>query len=728
MESLELRLLLTGVPLEDVPEISGAIWQDFNGDGTRDIEDTGVAGRIVFLDDNGDGQLGFSEQHTRTNSQGQFEFSGLEAGPRIITQITPDGWQPTYPDSSSYLVYATPGSGGELVEFGTQRVWGTVLGVVWEDLNGNGQQDEDESGVSGWPVFLDANNNGEFDNGEKASVSSEHGHFQFPDLEPGDYTISLYERVGWQPTSPSSGELSISLAKGELLTGLSLSVEPVWGIIEGTVWYDDNQDGQSLGEPGLADWQVFLDGNSNGEFDEGEFNTRTGDNGQYRFLELDEGTYQVGVVVPDDWELTSPADSPTSTEIEVEKGQIAAGQRFGADRALGAIVGLVWHDADYSANQEAGEVGLANWVVFLDGNENGALDEGETHTESDADGSYKFDSLTAGAYHVVQVLADGWQATVVNFGAQLVELARGQIVKDIDFSNDRLYGSIKGLVWHDRDYDATRAEEEAPLAGIVVFIDDNANGKLDEGERKSLTGQRGEYGFADLEPGTYTVLQDLQKPWKQSYPRNSSHVVQVGYEIVDKVDFGDHTFTNPHAPLDVNGDGQVTPRDLLYIINELNDNGSRGLTAEGEGAANVSLYVDTNGDGLITPVDALNVINYLNQYGGVGSEASESEPEGEAPANPTPADNDVGQLESGSRSTIAVLSPFGNSSDVTVFHRQTLKPSTAAVSDAVFYESVGDQRVWIAVPIPAVERAAPTDSEDVDQALDEFIDELRAGE
>ena len=60
-------------------------------------------------------------------------------------------------------------------------------------------------------------------------------------------------------------------------------------------------------------------------------------------------------------------------------------------------------------------------------------------------------------------------------------------------------------------------------------------------------------------------------------------------------------------PLDVNGDGAVTPLDALMIINEL-DQQNAGATID----PSMLAACDVNGDGVLTALDALLVINYLS--------------------------------------------------------------------------------------------------------------------
>jgi hypothetical protein len=69
------------------------------------------------------------------------------------------------------------------------------------------------------------------------------------------------------------------------------------------------------------------------------------------------------------------------------------------------------------------------------------------------------------------------------------------------------------------------------------------------------------------------------------------------------------TWVNPVNPLDVNGDGVVSPLDALVIINLLNSHGGGTLGAASTG---VHEFLDPNADGVCSPLDALAVINFLN--------------------------------------------------------------------------------------------------------------------
>ncbi|MCA9129725.1 MAG: cadherin-like domain-containing protein [Planctomycetales bacterium] len=72
-------------------------------------------------------------------------------------------------------------------------------------------------------------------------------------------------------------------------------------------------------------------------------------------------------------------------------------------------------------------------------------------------------------------------------------------------------------------------------------------------------------------------------------------------------------YQNRNNPNDVNGDGLVTPLDVLILINYLNSEGFNFQPPIGsggeEGGAN---YFDVNGDQMLTPADVLIIINFLN--------------------------------------------------------------------------------------------------------------------
>ena len=77
----------------------------------------------------------------------------------------------------------------------------------------------------------------------------------------------------------------------------------------------------------------------------------------------------------------------------------------------GVIEGTKWNDLDRDGVEDAGEAGLAGWTIYLDLNNNGALDAGEPSDVTDATGAYRIDGLPPGSYSVAEVLQSGWIQT-----------------------------------------------------------------------------------------------------------------------------------------------------------------------------------------------------------------------------------------------------------------------------------------------------------------------------
>ena len=75
-------------------------------------------------------------------------------------------------------------------------------------------------------------------------------------------------------------------------------------------------------------------------------------------------------------------------------------------------------------------------------------------------------------------------------------------------------GAIRGSVWNDADGNGTQDAGEPGLQGATVFLDQNRNGRLDAGEVSTTTDANGEYTFASLPPGPYTVAQAAQAGWQ----------------------------------------------------------------------------------------------------------------------------------------------------------------------------------------------------------------------
>ena len=89
------------------------------------------------------------------------------------------------PDLRVFLV----GPDGDRVELirdvGTDVLGGQIYGTKFNDLDGDGVQDEDEPGLPGWTIYLDDNRNSVLDPGERSTVTDSQGDYSFVGLELG---------------------------------------------------------------------------------------------------------------------------------------------------------------------------------------------------------------------------------------------------------------------------------------------------------------------------------------------------------------------------------------------------------------------------------------------------------------------------------------------------------------------------------------------------------------
>ena len=114
---------------------------------------------------------------------------------------------------------------------------------------------------------------------------------------------------------------------------------------------------------------------------------------RYRFDGLVPGTYTVREMLLPGWVQSEPlAGAYTAT---LTSGQALTGQDFGNYRPV-VILGQVFHDYDTNGVRDPGEPGLQYWVVYLDANNNGQFDPGETYTKTNAGGQYALAYLTPG--------------------------------------------------------------------------------------------------------------------------------------------------------------------------------------------------------------------------------------------------------------------------------------------------------------------------------------------
>lgn len=172
--------------------IEGIKYHDHNGNGLRDEGDEPLAGWTLYVDLDNDGvQDGGEPVAVTAEVTGAYSFSGLLAGNYTVCEVMQAGY------------VATPGYGGTLTVFvynSDQKstlnfanfipVPGSVSGVKWNDLDGNGQRSPLEPLLSGWTIFVDLNDSGTLDAGEPSAVTNVSGQYVISGLPVGSQHVA----------------------------------------------------------------------------------------------------------------------------------------------------------------------------------------------------------------------------------------------------------------------------------------------------------------------------------------------------------------------------------------------------------------------------------------------------------------------------------------------------------------------------------------------------------
>ena len=273
---------------------------------------------------------------------------------------------------------------------------GTVEGIVYDDLSGDGVRDAGELGLEGWTVYIDENSNGILDEGypnttfyaaispnipvtidgsavHTSTLTIPAGAGTIADLNvrlnishtydsdvkavlrgPNAQEVVLFNRVGATgdnfTNTTLDDEASVAIASG--LPPFSSIYQP-----EGSLATFDGQDAAGVWTLELTDvYPSYDDGTLNSWSLEietsfaGESSVLTNAAGEYQFAGLEPGDYSIGVDTSVVWEQTAP---PTGFHTaNVASGGTISDLDFGF-KELGTIETAIIPSADGEARDEA---------------------------------------------------------------------------------------------------------------------------------------------------------------------------------------------------------------------------------------------------------------------------------------------------------------------------------------------------------------------------------------
>jgi hypothetical protein len=200
---------------------------------------------------------------------------------------------------------------------------GLIGDRVWLDLDRNGLQDEGEPGMAGIVVALE-----DCDGNTIASTSTTAaGSYLFSGVPPGTYRVHFVRPIGYAFTSPLAGADpaidSDANAFGTTDCFVLVETQAVDSIdaglvqlcsIGGLAWLDRNRNGiRERREVLLKGITIHLLSCDGLEINQ----TETGDDGTYRFQDLEPGDYQIGIAPMSGLALTRPNAGLETSDSDV---------------------------------------------------------------------------------------------------------------------------------------------------------------------------------------------------------------------------------------------------------------------------------------------------------------------------------------------------------------------------------------------------------------------------
>ncbi|MFZ4575967.1 MAG: hypothetical protein ACOYN0_16380, partial [Phycisphaerales bacterium] len=215
---------------------------------------------------------------------------------------------------------------------------GTIEGLVFDDVNGDGIRGTGEELLAGQQVGIDLNNDNVIGLDEPIAITGTDGRYTHPSLLAGSYRLLLLSAAGWVATGPDRRTSVLSAAT--ILSGVDFSIaRPV--SVSGRVFQDDDINGQQNGtEGGRAGVLVFVDRNVNGEFDLDELSVLTEPDGSYTLTNVAPGQQFIRAQAAAGWTGTNGVDGG-AIGISAAGGASVADVNHGQRRTAPAIVALV---------------------------------------------------------------------------------------------------------------------------------------------------------------------------------------------------------------------------------------------------------------------------------------------------------------------------------------------------------------------------------------------------
>jgi hypothetical protein len=175
--------------------VSGAKFNDFDGNGVQDSGEPGISGWEIFVDRDSNGVFSGHDWKAATDSNGDYIFRNLSNQDYQVCETEQIGWTRTFPVESNCQTVSVSFGSDVTANFGNRQL-GSVVVTKYNDLNENGIQDNDEPILPGWDIVLD-----KVDGSDQTVKTDENGQSIFYHMNSGAYILSENIQPGWKQTN-----------------------------------------------------------------------------------------------------------------------------------------------------------------------------------------------------------------------------------------------------------------------------------------------------------------------------------------------------------------------------------------------------------------------------------------------------------------------------------------------------------------------------------------------
>lgn len=406
----------------------------------------------------------------------------------------------------------------------------SVAGVVFNDINDNGVQNPEDSGIAGVSLALNGTDN--YGNAISASATTQaDGSYLFDNLPASDgsgYTVTETQPAGFGDglenvsgvvvpnTRSTDVHSAIAVAKNTAVSSYNFA-ELGQASLSGRVWLDLDRDGTQNGsEAGLQGVVITLNGTETDTALVISVATTTDADGNYSFVDLRPGTYRLTQTQPTAWAdgvvVVGSAGGTGGvnqiTAISLASGVTGSDYNFG-ERAA-SLTGTVYIDANSNSLLDTGEQRLSGVAVRVTGTDvNGQPVARSGVTNGTGDFAFlDLPAVNGSGYSLIETHPSAYgdrDETAGNFGgvvendiiSQIPLAAGAQGTGYLFGEGQKLNGVLVGYVYADLNRNGEKDFDEPGIEGVEVRLL-GTNIHNETVDLRVTTDTNGLYLFADL--------------------------------------------------------------------------------------------------------------------------------------------------------------------------------------------------------------------------------------